>query len=117
MVWCGACHNTHGLIHISPILPQALKKVPLLRDMDPAVRARLAAALKPVTYRKGDDVIKQVRYGQGERVPYGPYVPGSAWRFGGDGETLTPLCYSCTSGTLLARRGHSCHKHYNVCLS
>lgn len=29
--------------------------------MDPAVRARLASALKPVTYRKGDDVIKQVR--------------------------------------------------------
>ncbi|PNW85942.1 hypothetical protein CHLRE_03g199050v5 [Chlamydomonas reinhardtii] len=38
---------------------EALKKVPLLGAVDAGVRARLAAALKPTSFRAGDEVIRQ----------------------------------------------------------
>ncbi|KAG2497546.1 hypothetical protein HYH03_004293 [Edaphochlamys debaryana] len=38
---------------------EALRKVPLLASIEPSTRAQLAAALKPVSYKAGDDVIKQ----------------------------------------------------------
>jgi hypothetical protein len=40
---------------------QALKKVPLLSSVQPGARAQLAAALQPMSFKAGDEVIRQVR--------------------------------------------------------